>query len=306
MKLQVLLYMFLWSSGFYVLHANTPVAIPQTAIVLVNSTTNVITLTGIDSGGSALTFSVPGVSAHGSITFISKPNPTSALYYYTPNFNYIGPDSFAFTVTNSLLQTSLPATVSIIVTDIVPTALPQTAIVVENSIHNILTLNGTDPGGQTLTFAAPGTSTHGTLTFVSNPSKTSALYEYTPTFGYSGSDSFTFAVTNTSLQTSAPATVFITVSDTPVAYAKVVSFAVNSTNNAIALTGTDPLGQMLTFALGVGNGPSNGALSGFNSSTGAVLYTPNNQFSGTDTFAFIVTNASGVVSAQAVVTITIQ
>ena len=80
----------------------------------------------------------------------------------------------------------------------------------------------------------------------------------------------------------------------------------NSTNNAIALTGTDPLGQMLTFALGVGNGPSNGALSGFNSSTGAVLYTPNNQFSGTDTFAFIVTNASGVVSAQAVVTITIQ
>ena len=115
---------------------------------------------------------------------------------------------------------------------------------------------------------------------------------YTPAAKFVGQDSFAFTVTNTPAGiTSAPAVVTISVTDTPVAVAQSANVVVNSSNNLITLSGKDPLGQGLTFGLELGTGPSYGTLSGFNTSTGTVIYTPNNFYAGKDSFMFTVTNS---------------
>ena len=67
----------------------------------------------------------------------------------------------------------------------------------------------------------------------------------------------------------------------------------HNTGKAITLTGSDPNTptQTLTFAI-VAN-PTNGSLSGFNASTGAVTYTPNANYAGSDSFTFKVIDDGG-------------
>lgn len=74
------------------------------------------------------------------------------------------------------------------------------------------------------------------------------------------------------------------------------------TAQAITLTGNDPEGDTLTFSTTVD--PSNGSLSGLNSSTGAITYTPNSSFSGSDSFKFKV-NDGIEDSSAATVTVTV-
>ena len=69
-----------------------------------------------------------------------------------------------------------------------------------------ITLTGTDPEGQPLTFAVTSTPANGTIT------GTAPNLIYTPNTGFVGSNSFTFTVNDGAL-TSAPATVSITVTD---------------------------------------------------------------------------------------------
>jgi Bacterial Ig domain len=82
-----------------------------------------------------------------------------------------------------------------------------------------ISLSGSDPDGDFLAFAIASNPTHGTLSAVTTgecaillggPSTCYGSVTYTPTAGYSGSDSFTFTV-NDGLATSAAATVSITV-----------------------------------------------------------------------------------------------
>ena len=82
-----------------------PVANPQSVIVDKNSFVD-ITLTGIDPEGSNLTYSVEASPTNGVLTG-TAPNLT-----YTPDTNYVGSDSFTFTV-NDGETNSEPATVSI-------------------------------------------------------------------------------------------------------------------------------------------------------------------------------------------------
>ncbi|MDO1583358.1 cadherin-like beta sandwich domain-containing protein [Rhizobium oryzicola] len=109
------------------------------------------------------------------------------------------------TVTVTAADGTTTKSYSIVVTraDQVPVANNATATVAANSSANAITLNIT--GGTAASVAVATQASHGTAT-VSGTSIT-----YTPTAGYSGSDSFTYTATNTS-GTSSPATVSITVS----------------------------------------------------------------------------------------------
>jgi len=79
----------------------------------------------------------------------------------------------------------------------------------------------------------------------------------------------------------------------------------HNTAKAITLTGSDPNTptQPLTFSIGAS--PVHGALSGFNTATGAVTYTPNAGYNGADSFTFTVTNTSGLTSNTATVSLTV-
>jgi hypothetical protein len=85
----------------------------------------------------------------------------------------------------------------------------------------VITLAATDtnPGGlQSLAFAIASGPTHGTLTPETATTAGTAVYLYTATPGYSGSDHFTFTATDDSsgtALTSIPATVSLTITPTP-------------------------------------------------------------------------------------------
>jgi hypothetical protein len=117
-----------------------------------------------------------------------------------------------------------------------PTALAQSVTLQEDSSAAI-TLQGTDPDGDFLTFVVLTLPTHGTLSgFAPN-------LTYTPESNYFGPDSFTFAVRDRQFQ-SAPATVDITVTpvnDAPVARIHIentVTFLGNPTIITFEDTGT--------------------------------------------------------------------
>ncbi|WP_372846233.1 cadherin-like domain-containing protein [Pontiella sp.] len=161
-----------------------------------------------------------------------------------------------------------------------------------------ITLSGTDPEGDDLTYHILSMPVNGTLaTNGALPDVT-----YTPNADYVGSDSFTYLVNDGTFD-SAAATVSITVDpgndDVPVADDLEV-VVLEDSSVEITLSGSDIEGSNLTYA--VASGPSNGSLS---AGTGQVLtYTPNADFFGADSFTYTV-NDGAQDSAPATVSITV-
>ncbi len=266
---------------------DAPTATPQ-SVSTAEDTAVSITLTGTDPESDPLTFAVVTQPGNGTLSGVA-PNLT-----YTPNANYNGADSFTFTASDASL-TSAAATVSITVNpgNDAPTATPQSVSTTEDTAVAI-TLTGTDPESDPLTFAVVTQPSNGTLSGVA-PNLT-----YTPNANYNGADSFTFTASDASL-TSAAATVSITVTpgnDAPTATPQSVS-TTEDTPVSITLTGTDPESDPLTFA--VVTQPSNGTLSGVAPN---LTYTPNANYNGADSFTFTASDAS-LTSAAATVSITV-
>jgi Bacterial Ig domain len=215
-----------------------------------------ITLRGTDQQQCELNFAVASGPSNGTLGSIGNaactpgsPNNDTATVTYTPASGYEGPDSFTFTVNDGSL-TSSAATVTITVnsepTNTAPTALAGSATTTEDTPVTI-TLRGTDAEQCDLTFAIASNPTNGTLGSIGNaactagsPNNDTATVTYTPTTGYTGSDSFSFTVNDGSL-TSSPATVSITVNPAGAGISFVgVSSAANPT--ATTLTVAAPAG----------------------------------------------------------------
>jgi hypothetical protein len=175
-----------------------------------------------------------------------------------------------------------------------PTANAQSVTTAEDTALGI-TLSGSDPENDPLTYSVVTGPSHGTL------SGTAPNLTYTPAANYNGEDSFAF-IANDGVLNSAPATVSITVgpvNDAPLANAQSVT-AQQDTALAITLTGSDVDGDTLTFS--VATQPSHGTLSG---SASNLTYTPASGYSGSDSFTFVA-NDSQVDSLPATVSITVN
>ncbi|HEY5422455.1 MAG TPA: Ig-like domain-containing protein, partial [Ilumatobacteraceae bacterium] len=157
-----------------------------------------VTLSGTDVDGDPLTFAIVASPTHGSLS------GSGADRTYTPAANFNGSDSFTFTVSDGS-ATSSSATVSITVTPVndAPVANAVTAAAV-TAQPTPITLSGTDVEGDSLTYVIVTPPAHGTLTGAA------PTVAYTSVAGFTGSDSFTYAV-NDGLVQSPSATVSITV-----------------------------------------------------------------------------------------------
>ncbi|MEJ8566784.1 Ig-like domain-containing protein [Elongatibacter sediminis] len=266
---------------------DAPVANSQ-SVSTPEDTARAITLSGSDVDGDPLTFSVDTGPANGSLSG-TAPNLT-----YTPDADYNGPDSFTF-VTNDGTVDSTPATVTLTVSAANdPPAANAQAISTPEDTARALTLSGSDPDGDPLSFAIESNPSNGNL------SGTPPNVTYTPNANFNGGDSFTFSANDGTLD-STPATVTITVdpvNDPPVADPQSVSTP-EDTPQAMTLTGSDVDGDALSFA--IATGPANGSLSG---SAPNVTYTPDLDYTGPDRFTFTA-NDGAVDSAAATVNITV-
>lgn len=158
-----------------------------------------------------------------------------------------------------------------------------------------ISLVGTDPDGNSLTYTVVSGPTNGALTG-SGASRT-----YTPNLNANGPDSFTYKV-NDGFADSATVTVSITVNpvnDIPVALAQAVSVNEDGTR-AIELTGTDVETPTLTYEVVI---PPAGALD--TSTLPIVTYAPATNFNGSDSFRFRAFDGTAY-SPLATVTITVN
>jgi hypothetical protein len=181
-----------------------------------------------------------------------------------------------------------------------PTATDQDITFAEDSSNNYITLAGTDPENSTLTYEIVGNPSNGTL------GGSVGNITYTPDANYAGTDSFTFKVKDNGNLYSTTATVSITVTqvnDAPTADAQSVETN-EETSKPITLTGSDPENDALTYT--ITDNPTSGTLD--TSSLPNVIYTPNDNYDGDDSFKFTVTeiNSGGLVSAKATVSITVK
>jgi hypothetical protein len=155
-----------------------PVANSQS--VSSNGSPVAITLTATDSDGDPLTYSIVAEPANGTLSG-TPPNVT-----YTPATGFNGTDSFTFQATDGHTNSNI-ATVTITVTQVViqpPTANSQTDT--SNGSPVAIRLTATDSDGDPLTYTIVTGPSNGTL------SGTAPNVTYTPTTGFSGTDSFTF------------------------------------------------------------------------------------------------------------------
>jgi len=198
-------------------------------------------------------------------------------------------------IVNDGIVSSAPDTVNINVSNVnqPPIADPQSVTTPEDT-PKAITLTGSDPDADPLTFVIVTGPTSGTL------SGTPPNVTYTPNTNFNGSDNFTFKVNDGQVD-SAPATVSITitpVNDPPVADPQSVT-APEDTPIPITLTGSDPDGDALIFT--IVTLPTSGTLSG---TAPNVTYTPTPNFNGSDNFTFKV-NDGTVDSAPATISITV-
>jgi hypothetical protein len=266
---------------------DAPVAAPQ-SVTTAEDTAKAITLQATDMEGSPLTYAIMSQPARGTLS------GTAPNLSYTPAANYNGPDSFIFKANDGTLD-SAPATVTLTVTAVndAPVAYAQSVSVPPN-VATKIPLIGDDVEGSTLTYTSVTQPAHGTVT---NGSKVT----YTPTAGYSGSDSFTFKCYDGALYSNV-ATVTVTITgssnNAPVATAQNVSTA-EDTPKPITLAGTDADGNPLTYA--IVTQPATGTLSG---TAPNVIYTPAANYTGAASFTFKA-NDGIIDSAPATVTITV-
>jgi large repetitive protein len=157
-----------------------------------------ITLAGSDIDGDPLIYPISVQPEHGTLS------GTAPDLVYTPNPDFSGSDEFTFT-SNDGSADSAPTKVFITVNPVAdpPLATPQSINMVGGMSAGV-TLAGTDPDGDPITFSVSSNPSHGTLSGIA------PNLVYTPIANYQGSDSFTF-VANDGTSDSSPALVSITV-----------------------------------------------------------------------------------------------
>ncbi len=251
-----------------------------------------------DAEGTALTATLVSGPAHGTLTLNAN-----GSFNYVPATDYNGPDSFTYTVSDGALSSSA-ATVSFNVGGVneAPVAVADSFSIAEDTTLAVtssgLLANDTDPDGNSLTAALVTSPAHGTLTLNGNGS-----FNYVPATNYNGPDSFTYRVSDGTLN-SPVATVSLNltpVNDPPGAANNSHSGGRNKkVTSSVLVNATDPEGDALVAVLV--NSPAHGAVT--LSAGGAFEYLAVTNYVGSDSFTYRVSDGQ-LTSPDATVFLTI-
>jgi hypothetical protein len=280
-----------------------PVALDDTAQVLEDGLTTIdVVNNDSDPDGNLDPTSVVVTSppAHGTFSV----DPVTGEIDYEPNENYNGPDTLTYEIcdTNGACDLAV-VSINVLPVDDPPVALDDTSSVAEDSSVTINVVdNDSDPDGD-LDITSVSVLTdpaHGTVTV--DPVTGAITYEPDPNFN--GQDTFTYQVCD-SQGVCDTATVTVNVApadDLPVATPQDLTTP-EDTALAIGLIGSDADGDTLTY--NILSGPSHGVISGFDPATGELIYTPNEDYNGPDSFVFEVCDPHPNECGTATVTISV-
>ena len=235
-----------------------------------------VPLAATDADGDTLSYSISGGSLPAGITLNANGTFSGAATGF-------GPSTVTIVVSDGKGGTA-STTLTITVANGPPTAVPDSATTPQDVAVVVSPLtNDTDPNGDALSLVSATGASNGTLSVNTATGKVT----YTPKAGFSGTDSFTYVVSD-SRGASSTGTVNVTIS-----FVNSPPVFTNTSNNTLqsilplvtpaAVTATDPDNDPLTYALTSGLLPP------------GVTLNPNGSFSGT-----------GGVAADYPVTITVS
>ncbi len=224
-------------------------------------------------------------------------NPDGTVTY-TPPPGFAGDDSFTYTVSDGAGDTAT-ATVTVSVANQAPAATDDTAVGTGGGPVAIDVLaNDTDPDGGPLSINAVDDPAHGSVTVGAD-----GLVRYTPDPGFTGTDTFSYTVSDGHGGTATAAVTVETRNAAPTAAPDGAGTAGGRPVTVDVLANdSDPNGQPLTLT-GIAVAPDGGTATA--NSDGTVTYTPNPGFEGTDTFTYEVTDGDGGYTS-AVVTVEVS
>ncbi|MBC7384053.1 MAG: tandem-95 repeat protein [Bacteroidia bacterium] len=248
-------------------YATTTRNIPVTVDVTANDT---------DPDGNTLTVSTVGSARNGNIVLIGK------NIRYSPNFNYIGLDSFLYRICDNGTPTLCDSAWVFI--NVLPNRKPVAVDDYTTTRRNTpvtidVTANDTDPDGQTLTVSILNTPVNGTVILIGKNIR------YTPNFNYLGLDSFPYKICDNGtpiLCDTGWVYVNTVLNRAPVAVNDTVTIRRN-TSKVINVTANDRDADGDPLTVSIITAPKNGiaVLSGIN-----ITYTPNASYIGRDSILY--------------------
>ncbi len=307
---------------------SVPITLDQ-SVSTDEDTSIIILLTGTDEDGDSLTFTV-GNASNGTVTQYGD------TVLYTPNPNYNGSDSFVYTVSDGTSSSSSTITITVESMNDIPVTNDLVVTVSEDTSNYEIILSATDAENNTLTYSIVDPPSFGNLDTTTLGDSRVRAYEsrnagqHQHNSHYSGSP-------KTTIEGQANAVVSHLVNGHPSAiWRDIYSITADDPWVSTYSRGTD--GELRpsllsTVGPGLGSGFKGGHLfvpevmfetfkAAFNETAqailedtanyvmfgdpgGKVIYTPNENFFGTDSFTYVATDSNGGVSSKATVSITV-
>jgi VCBS repeat-containing protein len=283
--------------------ANVTINVENTNDAPIANTDNVTTLEDVaitidalgndtDSDGDALTITQADNGSNGTVNIVNN------KLVYTPNNDFYGNDTFTYTITDGNGETSSASVnVNVLPINDAPIANPDNATTNEDTPVVIdVIANDTDIDGLNIELQSVNHGANGTVTIVGGKAV------YTPNANFVGTDTFTYAVTdnNGGLATGTVTVTVNPINDAPVA---VDDSATTDEDTPVTIdvlaNDTDVDGDTLTVE-SVTDG-SNGTTS--IDVDGNIVYTPNADFTGTDTFEYTITDGNETHTGTVTVTV---
>jgi hypothetical protein len=247
----------------------------------------------VDPDGDALTVTAVTQPANGMVV-INADNTVT----YTPAMNFNGTDTFTYTISDGQLTDTATVTVTVTPQNDAPDARDDAATTVVNTPVTIPVLaNDVDPDGDPLTVTAVTTPANGAVVINADNTVT-----YTPNLGFTGTDTFTYTISDPGgLMDTATVTVTVMPDEMPDAMDDVATTLEDTAVTIPVLANDTGIGNV-PLTVVIVTAPSNGAA--VVNADNTVTYTPNMNFTGTDTFVYRVTDFDGD-SDMATVTVTV-
>ncbi|HEX6904788.1 MAG TPA: IPTL-CTERM sorting domain-containing protein, partial [Thermoanaerobaculia bacterium] len=284
-----------------------PVAVDDSATVAEDSGANAINVLANDTDPDGGPISITSVTQPANGTVVITGGGTGLTYQ--PNANYCNNppgttlETFTYTLTPASATPTATVTVTVTCDDDPPTAVADSATVMEDSGASTINVlaNDTDPDGGPISITSVTQPTNGTVVITNG----GADLTYAPNANYCNSvsgvpDTFTYTLTPGGSSTTVTVTVTC-VDDDPTAVADAATVNEDSGANAIDVLAndTDPDGGAISVT-SVTQG-ANGSVAITGGGTG-VTYTPNPNYCGADSFTYTLT--PGGSSATVTVTVT--